>query len=314
MKTIKTIITALFLAAGQTMQAQQVMTVKTANSNDKFQLTSRLVLDLRGNKPVVRTNTQAKSYASGESLLMYLMPTADETYQIIDGATSFYNPEDLVYKQITYTRDYPNLGWQILYLPLRLEFSEWNQNFDIARLNDIHQYDTNMDGRIDMTELEVVLLRDGYTEPNTPYVIRPRQTGTLTITQDNATLYASEQMERTVSNMNTDFTIHGTYDAIHSDELPSNVFYNVEANTLGMNNGDGQIDAFRWYVTVSGRNGSQPSIREIRIREFNTEEDAIKGISADGNDSDAIYDISGRRVSHPVKGIYIRNGKKIAVK
>lgn len=314
MKTIKTITAALLLTAGMAAQAQQVMTVRTADSNDKFQLTSRLVLDLTKDKPVVRTSSQTIAYASGQSLLMYLMPTANETYQIIDGAASFYNPEDRYYKQITYTRNYPNLGWQILYLPLRLEYNEWNQDFDVARLNDIHQYDTNTDGRIDVTELEVVLLRDGFIEPNTPYVIRPRRTGTITITQNGGTLYASEQAEKTVSNWNTDFTVHGTYNAIAREQLPDNVFYDMGTNTLSMMGGEGKIDAFRWYVTVSGRNNAQPDIREIRIREFSTEEDAIRGISADDNSNDAIYDISGRKVNRPVKGIYIRGGKKIAVK
>ena len=314
MKTIKTIFAALFLSAGLAAQAQQVMTVRTDNSNDKFQLGSRLVLDLTGNKPVVRSGNQVKSYAAGQSLLMYLMPTEDDTYQIVDGATAFYNPEDRYYKQITYTRSYTDLGWQILYLPLRLEFDQWNQDFDIAQLNDIHQYDTDKDGRIDLTELEVVLLRDGYTEPNTPYVIRPRKTGTFTITQNGGTLYASEQVEKTVSNWNTDFTIHGTYNAIPSEQLPTGVFSGIGNNTLSINEGEGQIDAFRWYVTVSGRNGTSSGIREIRIREFSTEEDAIQGISADEDAGDNIYDISGRKVSRPVKGIYIRGGKKIAVK
>ena len=66
--------------------------------------------------------------------------------------------------------------------------------------------------------------------------------------------------------------------------------------------------------SVSGRNGTTSGIREIRIREFSTEEDAIQGISADEDADDNIYDISGRKVSRPVKGIYIRGGKKIAVK
>ena len=164
---------------------------------------------------------------------------------------------------------------------------------------------------IDLTELEVVLLRDGYTEPNTPYVIRPRKTGTFTITQNGGTLYASEQVEKTVSNWNTDFTIHGTYNAIPSEHLPAGVFSGIGNNTLSINEGEGQIDAFRWYVTVSGRNGTTSGIREIRIREFSTEEDAIQGISADEDAGDNIYDISGRKVSRPVKGIYIQDGKKV---
>ena len=37
-------------------------------------------------------------------------------------------------------------------------------------------------------------------------------------------------------------------------------------------------------------------------------------VKIDFDADDNIYDISGRKVSRPVKGIYIRGGKKIAVK
>ena len=315
MKTIKTIIATLLLIAGTVAQAQQVMTIKTARSNDKFQLTSRLVLDLTKSKPVVRTNSQSIAYASSESMLMYLMPTADETYQIIDGVASFYNPEDRFYKQISYTRDFQNFDWQLLYLPLRLQFEEWNDEFEIARINDVHQYDTNLDGRIDETELEVVLLRDGYTEPNTPYVIRARRTGTKTIVQNGATLYASEQIEKTVSSWNTDFTIRGTYSTIAADEMPSGSYYAMESNSLGMASSDGQLNAFRWYVTVTDRESGEPAIKKIRIREFSTDPDAIADINIDENGTSDIFDISGRKVNGQLpRGIYIKNGKKIAVK
>ena len=44
---------------------------------------------------------------------------------------------------------------------------------------------------------------------------------------------------------------------------------------------------------------------------------AIKKVESNNmidNTHDAIYDLSGRKVSRPAKGIYIQNGKKIAVK
>lgn len=314
MKTIKTIIAALLLVAGTAAQAQQVMTVKTADSNDKFQLTSRLVLDLTGQRPTVRTNSQSMAYAAGKSLLMYLMPTSEDTYQLIDGALAFYNPEDRFYKQITYTRDFQNLDWQLLYLPLRLNFDEWNNDFDIARINDVHQYDSNADGRIDVTELEVVLMRNGYTEPNTPYVIRARRPGTKTIVQNGATLYASEQTEKTVSSWDTDFSIRGTYTRLSASEVPAGTFYSVDDNSLGMGTADGQIGAFRWYITVTDRKTGQTTIQKIRICDYSNDPDAISPTLSSSEEEGIIYDISGRRVSRPAKGIYIQNGRKIAVK
>jgi len=256
------------------------------------------------------------SYAAGTSMLVYLMPTADDTYQITDGTPSFYNPEDMFYKTITYTRNYQNTDWQILYLPLRLEYSQWSKDFDIARLNDIHQFDTNNDGEVDETYLEVVMVTDGYTEPNTPYVIRAHKTGTQTITQQGATLYASEQTEATVSNWDTNFTIRGNYNTIAAGELADNTFYAVENNSLEMGSTGGSLDAFRWYITVTDRNGKQSTIKKIHIFES---EDAIDGIANDelkvkDEESGDIYDLSGRKVQNPSKGIFIKNGKKVAIK
>ncbi|MBO7069379.1 MAG: hypothetical protein J6W52_12030 [Bacteroidaceae bacterium] len=317
MKSIKTIITALLLTAGMTAQAQQVMTVRTGNSNDKYQLTSRLVLDLTKKKPVVRTNSQVVSYAPGTSMLVYLMPTADDTYQIVDGTPSFYNPEDMFYKAITYTRNYQTTDWQLLYLPLKLEYSQWSNDFDIARLNDIHQYDTNNDGQIDETYLEVVMLTGGYTEPNTPYVIRAHKTGTQTITQqEGATLYASEQTEATVSNWDTYFTIRGTYNTLSSSELAGNTFYAVENNSLLMGGAaGGSLEAFRWFITVTDRNGRQSAIKRIKIFESNDAIDAIESTPALSENEGAVYDLSGRKVNGQVrKGVFIKNGKKVLVK
>lgn len=45
----------------------------------------------------------------------------------------------------------------------------------------------------------------------------------------------------------------------------------------------------------------------------NTTTTAIAEITADGNDADVIYDLQGRRLSAPAKGINIINGKKILV-
>ena len=42
--------------------------------------------------------------------------------------------------------------------------------------------------------------------------------------------------------------------------------------------------------------------------------DAINNVTFNENEEMTIYDLQGRRVQHPVKGIYIINGKKVMVK
>ena len=40
----------------------------------------------------------------------------------------------------------------------------------------------------------------------------------------------------------------------------------------------------------------------------------IKMAEISDNNTDTIYDLNGRRVEHPSKGLYIKNGKKYVVK
>ena len=42
--------------------------------------------------------------------------------------------------------------------------------------------------------------------------------------------------------------------------------------------------------------------------------DGIKDVNVDLNLNDSWYDLQGRKVSKPTKGIYIKNGKKLLVK
>lgn len=59
-------------------------------------------------------------------------------------------------------------------------------------------------------------------------------------------------------------------------------------------------------VTDQGVNG-------FRL-DFGGQTTAISGVEAATEGSAAVYDLSGRRVARPAKGIYVKNGKKVYVK
>ena len=82
-------------------------------------------------------------------------------------------------------------------------------------------------------------------------------------------------------------------------------FYQVEnANTV-------RITSFRAYLTAQG-GSSAPARLNITFDDNNTT--GIKNVSEQTNNDDAIYTLNGTRVDHPVKGLYIKNGKKFIVK
>jgi hypothetical protein len=66
-------------------------------------------------------------------------------------------------------------------------------------------------------------------------------------------------------------------------------------------------------MSVVSRNGVEPA-KVIRIR-FQGETTDINGVELYEQDCDVIYyDLNGRRVDNPTKGLYIVNGKKVLVK
>jgi hypothetical protein len=82
MKTIKIIITALLLTVGMAAQAQEVLTVKTDKSSDAFRLSSRFVLDLTKEKPVVRTNEKSVIYPSDSQIIIQYESLEDAVNEV----------------------------------------------------------------------------------------------------------------------------------------------------------------------------------------------------------------------------------------
>ena len=72
------------------------------------------------------------------------------------------------------------------------------------------------------------------------------------------------------------------------------------------------ITANKAYIALP----ADSNVKEIRISfggETPTGIDDVKAI-LNGCGADMIYDLSGRRVNNPTKGIYIINGKKVLIK
>ena len=62
-----------------------------------------------------------------------------------------------------------------------MQYDDWSADFEVARLNDVHQFDDDEDGVVDRTVLEMIKLKEGSsTEPNTPYMIKAKEVGETT--------------------------------------------------------------------------------------------------------------------------------------
>ena len=220
--------------------------------------------------------------------------------------------------EICYTRTFSNTEWQALYVPFEMTYADWQADFEVARLNDVHQWDDNDDGTIDRTELEVVKLKSGKTEANTPYLIRAKSTGEKTITLTNTTLYKAEENSFDVSSWNTKFTFTGTYSGISGTEMFTNGYYAMGGGTLHQAaSSANDLSPMRWYMTVTDRNGNPKSLGEVKVMVFGDDTDGISPTPAlPGEEGEeAVFDLSGRRTDSPTKkGVYIKNGRKMIVR
>lgn len=235
----------------------------------------------------------------------------------------YTSKQNNIYNMVNYIRNFTNTKWQALYIPFSMNYSDWADEFDIARINDVHQYDDDDNGSIDRTGLEVIKIKSGYIEANTPYLIRAKKIGEKTITVENTTLYKADENTFNVSSWNTIFTFKGSYHIIPGTEMYSKRYYALGGGSLVQaESEDSSLGAFRWYMSVTDRDGNpKEDINEVKIRvlDGDWEDDETGVVSVENtvsNNDAAVFDMSGRKVNEKDlrKGIYVKNGRKFMVK
>ena len=238
---------------------------------------------------------------------------------LVDGHT-YNNNTDMLLERIFNSRTFNNTNWQALYLPFSLEYSDWSGNFEIARINDVHQFDDDEDGTLDRTMLEVVKLKAGSkTEPNTPYVIKPNATGTQTLSASNTTLCKAEEKEYDVSSWFTLFTFGGTYSPVSASDPKILGCMAMSGGVLRPMAANSTLGSYRWYLMVTDRNGNAKEINEVKLRVLDENGTVIEEVEFSPNSPERagdVYDLSGRRVQTDKarNGVYIVNGRKVLIK
>ena len=221
---------------------------------------------------------------------------------------------------IYYTRSFANTNWQALYLPFSLNYEDWKDDFEVAYINTVRQYDDNGDGRADRTIMEAVKKNSGSTAPNTPYLIRAKTAGEKTFFVENATLYPAENNSVDCSTTTARFTFTGIYKE-KSFGLSASNYYAINEGRLTALSAWLPVPPYRWYMSVRTRSSVYDTsgwgwAKEISISVVGEEETTgvadIQHLSPDTQ----IFDVNGRKVSEKdlKPGIYVKNGKKFVVK
>ena len=231
---------------------------------------------------------------------------------------NFIQDEDKENVSITYTRTLNNTEWNALYLPFEIPVSQLTDKYEVAYINAIHSYDEDDNGEIDRMSMEVIKLREGTLHANHPYLIKARTAAAkqMSITVENTTLHKAESRTLDCSSVYTKFEITGIYEKMTSAQLAG--CYALSGGSWKNLASGSSLNPFRLYLRVSSREGSPVKLSEaalarigIHVQGEETATSIEERLMQKQHKADAVYDLSGRRVTSPKKGqTYILNGKK----
>ena len=176
-------------------------------------------------------------------------------------------------------------------------YEDWKDKFDVAIVNNIHQFDDDDNGTIDRTLIEVVKLKDGKTlKAHTPCVIRAKETSDApqTITVHNATLRKAEHKSIDCASVSTKYVFYGTYRPMNGAELTAGNYYAMAGGGIRLTEAGDNLKANRWYLDIIDRESETKFANtKISIICFDEDEttDEATGIDTVNNGSEEIIAI-----------------------
>ena len=274
-----------------------------------------------------------------KSILVYVPANSGETYKnalagygfsnikeftsisLNDNSSAYTRNTQIDNADVSYTRDFSKY-WEPLYIPFSLKYEDWKDDFEIAYINAVHQYDTNDNGDIDKTVLEFVKIKSGSTYPNTPYIIRAKEKGKKTLYAENVTLYESDVNQIKCSTTAQEFIFTGNYKKVSTMDLMAYYTnkYTMHLGDINYINLITGVGAYRWYMEIKERESvyginNNNTAKEISIRVVGEETTGIANIQHTSPNTQT-YDLNGRRVNENnlKPGMYVKNGRKFVIK
>ncbi len=192
--------------------------------------------------------------------------------------------------------------WNTLCVPFAISEEEIKANFGEGTL--VEKFDAVNGNTVNFANATSI-------EPGVPYLIKP------TVARTTYTFYGKEvSADAPKAKGNADVTFQGIYS-------PTDITNNGTVKAAGVTEGGkvlfvnpgSQTKAFRCFFTISDNASITPAMLKISIKGVET---AINSIVMDNSNAtdNAVYNLQGQRVNGNslTKGIYIKNGKKFAVK
>ena len=290
-----------------TVENGKIIRIEMVGSDmNRLEGTSEGNYKIESDKIIWTGNSQKVSFKNDQVVWNYAAPTSIKIYvdyPIVDLAEESAN--DLKTLDNTYVKLNRTLVanmWNTLCVPFAISKEEIKANFGEGTLVE----------KLDAVNGNTVNFADATSiEAGVPYLIKPTVAGT-TYTFNGKEVSADAPK----AEGNADVTFQGIYS-------PTDITNNGTVKAAGVTEGGkvlfvnagSKTKAFRCFFTISDNASITPAMLKVSIKGVET---AINSIVMDNSNAtdNAIYNLQGQRVNGNslTKGIYIKNGKKFAVK
>ena len=239
------------------------------------------------------------------------------TYDLQD-ATTYDNQAVFTVADFTYSRTFGGAEWTTWYVPFDLTLtSELCDKYDFSRINNVHQYDLDNDGKAEKTVVESFRQQPGVTlKANYPYLVKPLSSADYDMVLELSDVTPAPAVTNSIDCQSVDFTytFKGTYNEM--GESGATLYDPYTLWTNGTWQHFYSLEPMRHYLTIAPRHSASPaaSISSIVLSVIGEENvTGIVNVYGDERKATETYDLSGRRLpaGSQQKGLVIRNGKVV---
>lgn len=271
------------------------------NGEGEYNITNNNIVWTGSAKSVsFKNNKDLANYAAVTNIRVYVEYPNVKTFEYNENEAN--NIEAWEISDITLNRTLVADKWNTLCVPFAISEEEIKANFGKGTL--VEKFDAVNGNTVNFADATSI-------EPGVPYLIKPTDAGT-TYTFNGKEVSADAPK----AEGNADVTFKGIYS-------PTDITNKGTVKAAGVTEGGkvlfvnpgSQTKAFRCFFTISNNASITPAMLKISIKGVET---AINSIVMDNSNAtdNAVYNLQGQRVNGNslTKGIYIKNGKKFAVK
>lgn len=290
-----------------TVESGKIIRIEMVGSDmNRLEGTSEGNYKIESDKIIWTGNSQKVSFKNDQVVWNYAAPTSIKIYvdyPIVDLAEESAN--DLKTLDNTYVKLNRTLvanKWNTLCVPFAISEEEIKANFGEGTLVE----------KLDAVNGNTVNFADATSiEAGVPYLIKPTVAGTT---------YTFNGKEVSADAPKTEGNADVTFQGIYS---PTDITNNGTVKAAGVTEGGkvlfvnagSKTKAFRCFFTISDNASITPAMLKVSIKGVETAINSIVMGNSNATDN-AVYNLQGQRVNGNslTKGIYIKNGKKFAVK